>query len=573
MKKCLLLSGLILSGTLLSNAFEAPQEFGNHSFQGISPNGRYIASSLYGTVVILDLQTGEKFEYVGDELSTQYSEGLGNYVSDTGVVLGATSSHTDAAYWENGQWHRLKVDSDVNNNLACGITPDASRICGSVGVAAVSIEHDNLMLAPAYWDRLPDGSYSECHMLPYPETDFTGRTPQYITAISISRDGKTIVGQVQDCVGMLCSPIVYRQDDNGDWTYTQLLQELINPDNVVFPEYPGDGPKRPSMENYMTDENKAAYQAALQAYYNSGYDWSLYPNEEDYLDEAGKAAYDADMEVFNAENLTWSAAYNSFMDLYYSLLETAPQTLFNAIRLSPDGSTVYTTNSTEDHSDPMSWFPKMIYTPWAVDVETGEVTDLGFGMSLQAVSVPADGVLLASNGVGATPMEGYIIADGKCTPIHEYLAGFSPELKTWMDQNLTHNVETGYDPDTFDSVFEEMIVTGMPLASADLKTVAFWNDCPWGYDYAYGYIFDLSQFAGIDSTVSSSADDVNVSFDAAGNLTVTGDVDSVALYDLSGRCVFAAAAPRGTVACPLGAGVYVARALTPAGARSFKLAR
>ena len=73
--------------------------------------------------------------------------------------------------------------------------------------------------------------------------------------------------------------------------------------------------------------------------------------------------------------------------------------------------------------------------------------------------------------------------------------------------------------------------------------------------------------------MASAADDVNVSFDAAGNLTVTGDVDSVALYDLSGRCVFAAAAPRGTVACPLGAGVYVARALTPAGARSFKLAR
>lgn len=573
MKKTLLLSGVLMSGILAANAFDAPKEYANYSFQGISPNGRYVASSLFGTVVILDLETGEKYEYVGDNVRTQYSEGLGNYVSDTGVVLGATSPETDAAYWENGQWHQLQVPDRGKSNLTCGITPDASRICGSIGMAAISMEVDNLMLAPAYWDRQPDGSYGECHRLPYPELDFTGRVPQYITAIAISKDGKTIAGQVQDCIGMVCYPIVYTQDNSGEWSYTLPMQHAINPDNVTFPEYPGDGPKRPAAENYMTGEQKAAYQAALQAWMDSGYDQSLYPTDTDYLSAEAKAEYEADMAAYDEENIAWSAKYNAFMDMYYALADATPSYMFNSVRLSPDGSTLYQTGSTPDLSDPTAWFPTMVYIPWAIDIAADTAADMSFGKSLQAVAAPADGVLLACNGVGAIPMEGYIITDGTCTPINEYMAGFSPELKTWIDDNMTQRVETGYDPETYEPIYSDMVVTGMPLASADLNTIAVWNDCPWGSDYAYGYIFDLGQFAGIDAPAAGASDDVTVAFDAAGNLMVTGDVDAVTLYDLSGRCVFSASAPRGTVACQLADGIYVVRALTPSGVRSFKLAR
>lgn len=571
MKKALLLSGLLMSGVLVSNAFTAPKEYAGASFQGISPNGRYLASSTYTTVVIYDLQTGQEYEYIGDDITTSYSEGLGNYVSDTGVVLGSTRTNSDAAYWENGEWHQLAVPDEKKVNLSQGITPDGSRICGNVGVAAISIEGDNLMQIPVYWDRLDDGTYGEYHLLPHPDLDFTGRVPQYVTAISISADGKTIVGQVVDCAGMFCIPIVYQQDDSGNWSYN-VMNDLVNPDHLTFPEFPGDGPIAPAKESYMTPEEKAAYQAAYDAYVNSGYDVSLYPEEDNYLSDEGKAAYEAAMAAYETESAAWDEAYGRFMSVYYSLQETSPVLEQNAMRISPDGKTAYATKEEEDNSDPMAWFPTVVYKPMVIDIAEGTAEALDFGKSLMAVSVPTDGVILAGTGIGSTPMEGYIIANGTCTSLLDYLAGFSTELKAWMDEHLTHEAVIGYDPETYDPIYGNLTFTGNAVASADLKTFAFWNDCQWGNDYAYGYVVDLRQFDGIDSAAAELAG-VSVGFDAAGNLAVTGDVDTLSLYDLSGRCVFTATSPRGTVACGLASGVYLVRATTAAGVYSTKLAK
>lgn len=569
MKKALLLSGL-LAGVLSAGAFEEPTIYADASFQCISPNGRWAASSLDGSVTIYNLETGVKYEYTQDETGlTYYTEGLGNYISNDGVVLGGTTSNSDAAYWQNGEWHQLNVVNPNNSNLSNGITPDGSRICGSVGLNPVSTDGDNLMLTPAYWDRNTDGTYGECHLLPCPELDFTGRVPQYITAISISEDGKTIAGQIQDCNGGIITPIVYIEGEDGEWSYKTLCEDLINPDHVEFPEYPGEGPAAPSQESFMTEDELAAYNEAVNKYYETFE--GDYPLMDDYMTPEELAAYNEAMDAFKVVYEEWNARYEAFMELYYKILENAPLFVFNNALITPDGSKYFITNQTEDWSDPTAWMPSTINTPCSINIADGVLTKYDFGKSLGVCNVPNNDTFFVFNGVGALPMEGYIVKDGECTPIKDWLGAFSPELKTWIDDNMVHEIEVGYDWENDEFITEECYVTGMVVGSADLKTVAVWNDCPWGFDDTCGYVFNLGQYSGVkDSVVAAGS---SVAFDAAGNLKVAGEVTALHVYDLAGRCVLRAAAPAGTLQCNLPAGVYLVKADTPAGTVTAKIAK
>ena len=572
MKKALLISGLLAVSGVAAQAFEEPKTYPGASFQGISPNGNYLASSVFGTVVIYDLTTGVAHEYVGNEYGDpNYTEGLGNYLSNDGVVLGSTSSNSNASYWQNGEWLSLDTEGVVGvSNLANGITPDGARICGSLGIAPISVEHDQTMLSPVYWDRQADGTYGKYTALPYPTLDFTGRAPQYVTANWISDDGKTIGGQIVDCAGFVCVPIVYLQDEKGDWSYKILLKDLFYPEDVTIPPYPGDGPSYPSAESFMDEEEKAAYDKAYQDYVDSGYDWELYPNEADFLNEEHKAAFEAALAEYNEKFAEWQAASDKFYEAYYQVIDNAPAFDFNDLRLSADGKTYYSNASVEDNSDPFAWPPASTYTPWLINIADDAVTTLDFGKSMRIASVPNDEVIFTFNGVGTLPMEGYVIKDGTCTDIQDWLGSFSPELKEWLDENMLHEIES-YDWESGEFTYEDMFVTGMPIASADLNTVALWNDCPWGMDYAYGYVFNLSAYSGVKDVVSAGKN--TVAFDANGNLTVDGELTALYLYDLSGRCVLSAQAPSGSVQCNLPSGVYIVKGCTATGPFSAKIAK
>jgi len=577
MKKALLLSGLLVVSGISVQAFNEPQVYPNASFQGISKDGRWVASWLMSNVTIYDLQNGKEYTYEGDEYNDpQYSGGLGNFISNTGIVLGSTSAMSNAAYWQNGEWHLLETGNAPElMNLSNGITPDGSRICGDKGLSPVSLEKDNIMLAPVYWDLKADGTYDICKDLPYPTLDFTGRAPQYVTANCISDDGKVIAGQIVDCRGMAHTPIVYIQNEDGKWNYKILLEDIFYPKDMEMPAAPGDAPEKPKAEDYFTEEEKAAYDEAYAKFQETG-DYTLYPYPEDFLkNEEGKKKYDEDVAAWQVKYDEWQAAYDAFDEAYFKIVENAPEFDFNDVRLSPDGKTYYSNAIVIDDSDPNAWFPASNYVPWAIDIATGEVTKYQFEgiKSMQINCIPNDEVILAFNGVSATPaMEGYIIKDGTCTRINEWLAAFSPELAKWIDENLVKEVEVGYDPDTFDPVYGEVCITGMPIASGDLKTLALWNDAPTDMTMmACGYVFDLGQFAGLKDTVIVGKE--TVGFDAAGNLKVDGELKSLELYDIAGRRVLSVNAPNGTVECNLPSGIYIVRATTPNCTFSAKIAK
>lgn len=556
MKKSLLFCLAVASGVSIATAAtKTPTIYPDASFQRISANGRYAVSEVYGIVTIYDLVDGSVTSYdPGDDWSLSYSIGLGNCITADGSILLGSTHEEDAAYLINGEWVQLNVPNETMTNLCNGISADGSRICGSVGLNNMTMD-DVIMQVPVYWDRKANGDgYGECQLLPYPTKDFFGGTPQYVTSVSISNDGKTIVGQVQFSSGFMTVPIVYTEDKDGKWSYSLPTKDLFNPNKIPAVEDPGEAPEYPDPKPYMTEENRAAYQEA--------YDNNEWPVPDDYLTEEGKAEYAAALEKYYSEYEAWQVKFDDFMDYQLSVIEDSPNFVFNNVLLSTDGKYIVSSLLKEvPNDDPMSWFPtKTIYTPCSVNIATGELNKIETELSLLASGVADDGVILAYNGQNSIPMLGYIIQkDGSIQEIGEYISSKVPAYGDWIKKNMTHEVVNGYDYDEdseeYIEIYEEFTYTGMPVATPDLSVITIWNDCPWSDSYAEGVVFEMADRAGI-STIA--ADTKKLSF-ANGELIIPEGFDYVEIYNLSGTCVKNVNGAQGAVKLDLCNGVYIAK--------------
>lgn len=550
MKKSLLLLGAALSLGIAASASE-PVIYESASFQGISPNGRWAVSEVYGVLTIYDFQENKTYTYGED--TSEFSSGNGNNVSNNGIVLGSTTNPCDAAYWENGEWKQLGVpDVSGANHLTHGITPDGSRICGIVGTAPMSTS-DNIMAVPAYWDRNDDGTYSDYHLLPHPDVDFIGRCPQYITALSISDDGRTIAGQITDYSGYNQELIVYTQDDNGEWSYNLPLRHLYNPEGLELLENPGDSPIYPAYEDFMSDEEYEAYAAALAAWQPGV---STYPSYKDYMTEEELAAFEAAVEDWQLLYDQWNELYSNYMAVINQILDASPAFEFNNCYLSADGKTVASTVSyTVD--DPSSWWPVVVYNVWAVDITSGEVTKYE-DVELMASNICNNGVILASTGLDSEEINAYVLKDGKTQTLREYIGELSPEYGKWMDEHMSHEVEM-YDWETGEFIFSEIFSSGIPVATPDMSVILTWTMSDWSDTYyCEGYYFDMSEFSGIKEVATPVSTIVKV--DANGNIILGTDVVAVEVYSISGMRVLSAANTVGMVENNLGKGVYIVKA-------------
>ncbi len=563
---------MLLAGSLGLSA-ETPVTYFDAQFSGISPNGRYAISELYGIVTIYDFVNEDQFTYGEDTYS--YAGALGNCVSDNGVVLGSTNNNNDAAYWKDGEWFQLSVPDPSMVCSSNGVTPDGTRICGGVGLAAMSVEEDNLMIAPAYWDVQADGTFGEYHLLPYPDVDFTGRVPQYVTAVYISENGKTIIGQVADYSGQVYEPIVYNQNEDGEWSYTLPLKELFTP-KTPLPEFPGDGPAEPDPTEFMSAEQAEAYEAAYEAWQLSGYQYDLYPEAIDYLSGDEVEKYNAAKAEYEVEFAEWMEKTNAYYDAFYEIMETIPVFEFNSIGLTPDGKS-YIANAIEEEFVEDSWWPITNYVPWIINTgSSNEYKALKLGTSLAVNSVANNEVFFGCNGLNEVPQTGYIIQGDSCQNIYDYIIARDPELKDWMEENMVHEIESM--DENWNPIFETYAFTGFPRASADLSTLLlhctnYWYDSPEGYVTTFGYKFELPEVeAGVCAPGAVAKNEV--AFDAAGNLSVGADVVALEIYDLSGRLVFKASNPGSTVATTLASGVYVVKTVNADGsAAAAKLAK
>ncbi len=570
MKKVLLLSAL--AAMAVQAQVLEPKVLENLSINAFSPDGNWCVSNFYEVVTVYDVANEKTYTYAPEgDSNDYYSIGAGKPVSNTGVVVGGTDMQS-ASYWKDGVWTRLVSPDtpDGGNVTAYSITPDGSRICGMVSPAGAS-GYDGLMGVPGYWDLQPNGTYSEFIPLPFPAKDFTGRVPQYVSAVSLSDDGTMMVGQVTDFSGGWHQPILYTKNDKNEWEYTLLGSELQNPNNVKFPDVILEEPEYPDVMNFMSPEKKEEYIAALDKWYEVDNNPDPQPNPADYMTEEEIAAYNAAADEYNI--------YYNQLDEISILLDECMTAggmdfVFNNIYLSGDGKWIATTGAkTVPDDDPMPWAPyKLLNIPVIFNIETGEYktyeTETGLGLSY----IGKNRTVLASTFQITNTTSAYILTPDadEFVPLYDYVKGVSAETAKWMEENMTHVCMVGYD-ENYDPIWDDAMITGLPTANADFTRIASWMETnSWeeaqnadeNFPLIVSYMFDLTIGAGITSAVADGTFGIQV---ADGVLLVNGDAASVTVYDLNGRVVLDVANPGNRVDTGLASGFYVVKAVSVSG--------
>lgn len=575
MKKALLLGAAVLVAAQYTNAELTPTKMEDAQFTCISPDGKMAGSDLMGHITLVNPQTGEvlySYPETQDDM-TQYtlSNGNGQGISNTGVVL-CTRYDGDVCWWKAGEFHSLVplVTDDAVSNGVNGITPDGLTICGYCGLKPMSTD-DTLtpMSVPVIYKLKSDGTYTEAIQLPYPERDFTGRVPQYVIATNISADGRVIAGQVLDYSGAMPQPIVWKLKDNDTWEYETLGIDLLNPDHVVFPQFPDIEPKQPQAENFMSPDGLAEYNEAYQSYAAAGYTGEM-PEYTDYMTEEELAAYNAAMAKYNEEMAVYQPLADAFNEVWFSFLESGKGTIFvfNSTSLSPDGKLLLQMEMKEiPNDDPLAW-PETKFGTSVFNLENGKYKSYGVDRNIMPSQILADGTVLGSvqDGMIGTrratiykPADWNSDAAPEFSWLDEYVKTINPELYDWMKANMCGDV-IGMDPETWEEItIEDVWYTGFPLATPDMNTIVSTqeNTFDWNTEaMAFGFCLPLHETSGIRDVAGEC--NMTVRAQRGGLLELQG-VREVKVYDAQGRLVYSAAGVNGSVETGL-KGVCIVRA-------------
>lgn len=575
MKKPLLLASAAAI-CLLASAQTAPQPqvFEGQIVARISPNGEWISNhdTNFGVITVTNLVTGEKYEYMCQEgEDKQYDAGLGNCLSNTGVVLGTSDySGSIAGYGVKGVWYDLPIrEEDTGFCSSNGITPDGKVICGNVGGVAFGADDGSIMVTPVVWYLKEDGTYGDYEALPYPNKDFLGQTPQYVTAVCISDDGKTVAGQVVSNSGMYTEPIIYTQAGDGTWSYKLVNnQQLFNPNNVEYPLYPTGEPvypeaknyatpeeieaynaaveafnaytsSQPMMQDFMTEEEYAAYQAALDAWtpevgpypsmeeymtseeleaYNTAVDnflanYPQYPELRDFMTEEERAEYYAALDAYYLASEEWYEKVDEYFAALDELTAGLPHFIFNTITLSGNARFLGLSNQA-----PAQFWGQQADNaiPYIFDLEAGTYVELSASQDLDLLVtyVSNDGQVLGAGPTSNRVRNAYLCKDytaegATFDPIQDVVKNSNNALYVWMEENMRHTYESEeLDYETWEVVTVEHVdewLTGTPYGTPDMKYIVSWEDNCWDYEKMDLGVWAFSYLLPMDYTTDSQA--------------------------------------------------------------------
>ena len=462
MKKSLLFTAL---GSLALGAMAQtePIKIGSFHAGSMSANGRYLSSAINGTVSLYD---SEKNQVIFT--NSYYGLGIGNgrNISDNGVFL---IGDMNAAWLViDGKEVPQKSLEKFQFSSLNGITPDGKYLCGSVNnFDIVPDSDDNTMYLPVVYTLGEDNQLSEPEYLPYPALDFLNKPIQYASAVNISNDGKTICGLVTDWSGFMSYPIIYTKDADGKWSYDLPTKEYLNPNNLVLPEDPGE-PKQ--AQDFMTPEEVAAYNEAMAKWeLETPGDYTIYPNIQDFMTEEEKAAFEAYAADFNAKQADYYNVRNEIIEQTLKFEQ-------NITCISTDGNLVAAAATViVPNDDPTSWFPtKEIHITYIFNLADGTTSQLECVEGIVPSTITNDGTVFCGtiqSMMSITPLSGFVgnVATTTTQPLVEYLSTINPAYGTWMKENCTRMITTGYDPETYEPIEENIVFSGRPLASAMVK--------------------------------------------------------------------------------------------------------
>lgn len=554
----------------LSASAVGPKVLDNLQVLAISPDGKTIVSSWEEVLTIYNVETDESVEFQADVYPGYTVGSTGQAFSNDGIMVGSTPE--GAAYYKNGEWTVLSCPNPELGNFANSITPDGSMIVGTVGMSGISVEDTRIpMQVPAIWERKPDGTYGDAVVLPYPAKDFSGRVPQYVTALVVSADGKKVAGQVQDYSGWMNSAITYEKGADGEWTYNTAFDVMCNPNHLTFPEYPGDAPESPQLIDFMTEEEKAAYNAAVEEWYALGtYDYETYPNENDYISAEGKAAYEAAMAEWQVVFNEWSVKYNAFDEVFAQCVKDGRPTVFNNLFLSDDGKTLFSVCEITVE-DPNSYFgTSQKYTPVKMTIEDAAY-DVYPVNNISISSVAADNTLFGFTTTEETVRQAMVYLPNQKEPLTliEYYEAYVPGTADWIKENMTHDLPS-FDMETGEeTTIPDYPCTGTPFVTPDCSVLATGVANMWDYSGADIFTYILPSAS---AAVKNVADDNNFKVSAlkGGRILVAGEACDVAVYDMSGRMVFRAASASGVVNTGLVGGPYIVKAVSAGDTKVLK---
>lgn len=472
------------------------QIYPGDELRSVSDNGEWVAGGVgVFTVLIRNLATGQEWIYDDfdpvSSLGTQYTVGLGRSVSNDGIVVGEVDDMP--AYWENGDWNMLSTKVGgvtYRGSMQVGsITPDGSTIVGAIGNTGGELD-DVVFTLPCLWQRNADGKgYGDPVMLPHPARDITNAIPQYFTALSVSDDGKTI-GALMTCnYGFPHVPYAYTLNDAGEWEYTMLGADLINPDNIEFPKYAGEynGPGRPNWELYLTPEQ-------VDAYFKAFPEWADEKEAEGYTPEdieilslefvanfmtgENKEKYMVELSNYLDSYLSWLEEYAEYEQKLGQLVAKGMDFVFNNMCISPDGKYIYSTGSNLElvrPDDPENAFDQH-YRPVGFEVGTGNHILFSDKDNVLLSSVTSDYSVLGRryNNEGILDVFAYIFPESNTESV-DLLTFFRENGKTeavdWIEENMYHDMLTATASGEIVTV--EGYSMGIPVASSDMSVIVF----------------------------------------------------------------------------------------------------
>lgn len=548
----------------------------------VSPNGQWMGGEIGSdeSIAIHNTWTGEKwiYERIGDNAG--YELGINSRsVSNDGTAVGEIAGIP--SYWRNGKWYDLPLAGPTETAAVGSISADGSIIVGALGNTGMTVDNVQMDYA-CVWYRKADGTYDKPVFLPNPGKDFVGHAPQYVHALSVSDDGNVIAGIMRSGSGRFNTPLLYVRDSKGNWSVQQLALNLTNPSGRPVPEVTDeyDGPSLPNYEDYLKpgvsdNELSTAFDKWFEENSKPGLSedevmWLAYVEFfPQFMTGEKKTEYEEKVNAWYNAYVPWQKAYDDYLAWIETLENEGVNFLFNNAYVSPDGKKVFYTGSVYDAAV-MGNLDDPLYFPVMIDVATLDYQTCSRDKSIIITSVASDYSIFGQNFNNQDKYfyrNGYVFPQGQFESVdipsyilqNKQLAAYD-----WMEEYMYRGVVTGLT-DTGAELFDDAWTIGLPFCTTDQSLIYFANTTTYWESNEFG------NYEFLSFLLNTGFDDAEVEVVAAdkapvikvlpgARVEVAGNVDSLKVYDLSGACVFSAAAPSGVVSTGLPSGVYVVQA-------------
>lgn len=395
----------------------------------ISTDGKWVCC--YGTTILvynIDTET--------THLYPECSLGKGNCIATNGTVVGSYEDYS--VVMKDGKIIESPVFTEYEFSGINGINSSATIVTGYVKNPVLKddnvvdpFEEGYTVFVPIVADITPEGTIEKINFLPYPEKDFLGYAPMYVTGEWISEDGKTIMGTMTDSFGRFEDPIVFNQGSNGEWSYSTPTKEFSNPDGIVLPENPWSlFPNEPNIKDYMT---ALQYQAYTQAMDNFLFNGGKEPSPYDYMTEAMAQKYVEDYMAYENYFEDHKAEIDAYEKAYREILQTS--LYFRDSAMDPQGAFFATAAVGYDDEGQNAPSHVMIF-----NTQTGEYKTFDSQYSeLKVHQILSDGTVLAYTGLFTYDvLKGYILLPGASDfiPFADYLANVNPGYAKWLKETF-----------------------------------------------------------------------------------------------------------------------------------------